>query len=141
MIEFLMSAKANMSEYLGLPFTLNISYLSNIKTLCENSPLLLWNKIKTDVLYTPGHTVDSITFRIDDYVFSGDSLIPGIKTVYRKKSGGDPVVIENSINKIYNTFSENNILLPGHGSEIKLNESKQVNLFDSLNYHSGFCKI
>lgn len=141
MITPLLSAKANMSEYMERPLTLNTSYLSNIKILIENGKLLLWNKVGIYVLNTPGHTIDSITFRIDNYVFSGDSLIPGMRIVYRKKAGGDPVESANSISNIYKTFNEYNVLLPGHGGESNLAESKQVNVFCQLNYNSGFCKI
>ena len=141
MIEVLLSAKANMSEYMEIPLTLNAAYLSNIEILNESASLLLWNKVGIYVLNTPGHTTDSITFQIDNYVFSGDSLIPGMKNIYRKKTGGDPVESATSINNIYNTFMEHNILLPGHGGEKSLGESKQAKVFCSIKYHTGFCKV
>src|SRR5665648_434309 len=92
----LSSEKSNMSEYLQRPFTLNTSYLNNIEFLNKNCNTLLWNEIGVYIMYTPGHTNDSITFQIDNYIFSGDSLIPGLKIVYRKKTGGDSLMSANS---------------------------------------------
>ena len=141
MIEPLLSAKINISAYMENDITLNISYLNNIEFLEENSNLLLWDLVNLNVLFTPGHTIDSITFQINKYVFTGDSLIPGKKTVYRKKTGGNIMLSTDSINKIYNLFTGDNILLPGHGKEFTLNESKCVNEFCSLDWHSGFSLI
>jgi len=141
MIRLLMSAKDNMSEYMETPFTLNASYLGNIEIVNGKGMLVRWKKIDILILDTPGHSNDCITFRIDNYVFSGDSLIPGMKNVYRRKTGGDPVKGANSINNIYYTFKDHNILLPGHGGVSTLAESKLVNVFCQLNYNTGFSKI
>jgi len=141
MVPSLLSAKANMSEYMEIPFILNSTYLKNIVILNEDNQLSLWKNMSVDVIFTPGHTTDSITFLIDKYVFSGDSLIPGIKNVYRKKSGGNSEENIKSINSIYNTFMEYNVLLPGHGAENTLAKSKKVTEFCSLDYQSGFSEI
>jgi len=141
MVEPLFSAKLNMSEYMGKTFTLNKSYYRNIEFLLEMSSSLLWNIVDVYVLSTPGHTVESISFKIDRFVFTGDSLIPGMKTVYRKKTGGNLLDNENSIKKIYNLFVGEKVLLPGHGKEFTLSKSKRVNTFCSLDSFSGFSMI
>lgn len=141
MIGNLTSSKNNISAYMERPFTLNNEYTKNIEILEENCDLYLWNDLQVFILLTPGHTEDSITFQIDKYIFSGDALIPGAKIVYRKKTGGDYMTGKVSVNKIYNKFAEHHILLPGHGKECSLNDSKCINTFQSLNYHLGFYEI
>ncbi len=61
---------------------------------------------------TPGHTPDSVCYRVGDRLFTGDHII-----------GGSTVVVENmgdyleSLRKIQDTGLE--ILLPGHGPRIE----------------------
>ncbi len=44
--------------------------------------------VKLEALYTPGHTEDSYSFRMDDRVFTGDTLL--IRGTGRTDQGGDP---------------------------------------------------
>ncbi|MCX6897054.1 MAG: MBL fold metallo-hydrolase [Verrucomicrobia bacterium] len=138
MINGLLSARENMSEYLQNPWTICAPYLDNLEVLVESSSLVFWNRIRVNILHTPGHTEDSITYQIANYVFSGDSLIPGLRIVYRKKSGGDALKSIASIKRIQDSFSGESILLPGHGRECTLTEAARLTEFRPLISHAGF---
>ncbi len=140
-IKYLFSAKANMSEYVGRPFVLKPQYQENIKFVFDRDTVKLWDNASAYILFTPGHTDDSMTFQVGNYILSGDSLIPGMKTFCRKRVGGDPISSANSIRRIFFEFANSYILLPGHGKEYTLAESQVVNKYYPLNSESGFCEI
>ena len=133
MLDGLFNVRLNTSLYHEQPFVLSDRYLRNIKLLNEGYNFMLWDTHKLFAVYTPGHTKDCVSFGIDNFLFSGDSLIPGKKIFYRKKMS-DHKAIANSIEKIFNIFDsiEKIILLPGHGKDFLLNESKSVDVFNRL---------
>ena len=138
----LFCVRLNTSLYHEQPFVLNNCYIHNIKFLNEGFNFMLWDKHKLFVAYTPGHTKDCVSFKIDNLLFSGDALIPGKKVFYRKKMS-DHKAIVNSVEKIYNLVGsiEKIILLPGHGKDFLLNESKAVDIFNKLKTNDGFTEI
>ena len=93
------------------------------------------DKLKLRALYTPGHTSDSFSFLMDNYLFSGDTLlINGTgRTDFQNGSAKD------AYNSIFNKLlklSDETLLYPGHdykgekvstiGKEKKINPRLQV---------------
>lgn len=62
------------------------------------------------IIPTPGHNPSCLTFMIDQMIFSGDSYIPGVKTV-TNLPGGNRAQAEESIRKI---LSFGGTIYPGH---------------------------
>ena len=77
--ETLLSDKLNFSRYYGDPFVL--SRPENVAIVADGEELALFDDIKARAVYTPGHSPGCVTWIVDDAVFTGDSLIPGVKTV------------------------------------------------------------
>lgn len=75
----LFSDKLNMSRYAETPFV--CAYPDNIITISDGDEIDLDNDLKPKAIFTPGHNPSCITWIIDDAIFTGDSYIPGIKTV------------------------------------------------------------
>lgn len=140
MVEGLFSTKLNTSLYHEKPYVLNENYIKNMRILEKHNNLLLWKEYDVIILYTPGHTDDSISIKMTNYLFSGDALIPGIKSSYRKKIK-NLELIKSSIQYIYNSFQNNILLFPGHGKEFILGESKEVEIFYKLNKTNEFVEI
>lgn len=73
-------------------------------------------ELELDVLYTPGHTMNSIcllgTGVNGSFLIAGDTLFNA--GVGHCKSGGDPVTLFASIQKIKKTLPSNTIIYPGH---------------------------
>jgi hydroxyacylglutathione hydrolase len=140
MIDRLFSVKLNTSLYHEKPYTLHKCFSNNFVNIEEGMNQLLWEDENLFVLYTPGHTKDSISLYIDNYLFSGDALIPG-KKVFSRRNMSDSDAIRSSLDKIYCRFSDETILLPGHGKEFLLGESKSVKKYCSLEQGNEFIEL
>lgn len=84
---------------------------------------------KFEVIYTPGHTNDSISFYFYEYnfIFAGDFLFKG--TIGRTDlPTGSPIEMKQSIEKIKN-YSDRIKVYPGHGDTTNLGEEKDTNPF------------
>ena len=74
-----LNEKMNLSKYHDSPFI--FSREDSIESISDGSKIELDNEIKAQAIYTPGHNPSCITWIIKDCLFTGDSYIPGIKTV------------------------------------------------------------
>lgn len=124
-IKGLRSSKINMSIYTDFPFEIKDG---NFITVYNNSRIILDEELLATVISTPGHSNDCISFHIDNYLFTGDSLIPGIK-VHTKSKGANTELANLSINQIFNNYSPETIVCPGH-SDIKI--LKEINITDCI---------
>jgi sulfur dioxygenase len=102
----------------------------------KDNEIIYVDKLEIKVIYTPGHTKDSYSFLMDDYLFSGDTLLIN-GTGRTDFQGGNS---EDSYNSIFNRLlklSEETLLYPAHdyngqnvstiGKEKKFNPRLQVN--------------
>lgn len=97
----------------------------NYKNLKEGE--LSTGNFKLDVIYTPGHTSDSVTFYFKDeqFMFTGDFLFKG--TIGRTDlSTGNFEEMQKSIRKIL-AYSDIIKLYPGHGDNTTLGLEKKYN--------------
>ena len=70
-------------------------------------------KLEIEVLATPGHTDDSVSYRIGKYVFTGDALL--VRGTGRTDfQNGDAGQLYDSITKVLFALPDDTILLPGH---------------------------
>ena len=67
-----------------------------------------------EVMHSPGHTPGSLCFRIENYLFTGDTLL--YKSVGRTDiPGGDSFALVHSISQIFESCNGSGVILPGHG--------------------------
>lgn len=79
------------------------------------------------VIHTPGHTVGSVCYLIDDILFSGDTLFNA--SIGRTDfPGGSFSQISSSIKKLY-ALPESTVLLSGHGEQTNILSEKRYNPF------------
>ena len=82
-----------------------------------------------EVIYTPGHTKDSVSFYFKEYdsMFVGDFVFKG--TIGRTDlPTGDYKEMINSIEKL-KTYPDETILYPGHGDITTLKDEKENNKY------------
>jgi len=80
------------------------------------------------VLFTPGHTEGSVCFQIEDFIFTGDTLLKG-KIGRIDLPGGDEHTMKKSLKRI-SKLPTGIIIYPGHGESTTLsNELKYNNEF------------
>ena len=83
---------------------------------------------KIKALKTPGHSLDSISYLIGDYLFSGDTLFKG--SIGRADfPGGDYETLIGSINEKYRVLDSNTVVYPGHGEKTSLDYEFNNNPF------------
>lgn len=114
----LADSKINLSFYHQTPITYNGN---NIEVINEKESINLFHAINIEVIETPGHNEGSLTFKIEDSIFTGDSLIPGTPVVTKLKSGNKTQAL-SSIIKIRNSIAKNATVYPGHGASILVDE-------------------
>ena len=115
------SSILNLSEYLEIPYIVKIDPL----LLKDQDEIELWDGIMAIAHYTPGHNSESMSFQINNNLFTGDALIPGIK-VYTKFKGGNKKIAQNTIRAIIGKFPPEQVIWPGHGQECFLKDCKIV---------------
>ena len=79
---------------------------------------LIWNEVKLKFIQTPGHSNGSISVLVDNYLFCGDLLIQGEKTV-TKLPGGSSIILKHTLSKLKNEISPNVLIYSGHGKNFK----------------------
>lgn len=72
------------------------------------------NGIEVEAIHLPGHCIDSIVWKMDHALFTGDTLLAG-------KIGSTPGYMErsllvNSINTKLMSLNDNFLVFPGHGA-------------------------
>jgi len=75
----LLSDKLNFSKYHEEPFVLETP--ENIELVNDGDVVELDLSLQARAVFTPGHSPDCVTWIVDEALFTGDSFIPGVKTV------------------------------------------------------------
>ena len=105
----LASERLNFSRYHEDP----INYVLDNVVICDDgNEIDLFDGVKAVVHYTPGHNPACLTYEVGDYLFTGDSYIPGIKVV-TNLPGGDKTLAAESVEKILR-LAEEKMICPGH---------------------------
>lgn len=83
---------------------------------------------KFEVVFTPGHTIDSVSYYFYEYnfLFDGDFIFKN--TIGRTDLGGDDIDMINSLKKI-STFNKKMKLYPGHGESTILFDELENNIY------------
>lgn len=113
--------KINLTFYHGEPLCF---VGGDVRITKEGDKVQLFEGLEMEIIETPGHHPSCICFKAGNYLFSGDSYIPGVPVVTKLK-GGNRTQAEESEERIKSLVKENTMLCPGHG-DIK----KELNTID-----------
>lgn len=107
----LSDSKLNLSFYHEEP--INLTY-DKIELLREGDRVELFSGVEMLSIETPGHNKGSLSFFMEKFIFTGDSLVPGYKVVTKLKSGS---IDENlaSLSKLDNIMNSDTLVCSGHG--------------------------
>jgi glyoxylase-like metal-dependent hydrolase (beta-lactamase superfamily II) len=96
--------------------------------LLEGGETMKWIGREFRVIHTPGHSPGSVTFRLDDQVFSGDVLFAG--SIGRTDlPGGDYETLMRSIHDVLMEMPEETRVYPGHGPATTIGREQASNPF------------
>lgn len=90
------SDKLNMSKYHEDPVVFDSV---NVMVCGDGSRIVLFDGAEAKVHYTPGHNPSCLSYEVGDFLFTGDSYIPGIKVV-TNLPGGEKALAQESMDKI-----------------------------------------
>lgn len=114
-VEALYSAKKNLSKYHEAPMAYKGTKL---EALTDGLFVELYPEVHLKAIATPGHTLDSMSFLINDkYLFTGDAYIPNAQVVSKLPGGNKAVAAESK--KLLIELSRGRVLLPGHGDILR----------------------
>lgn len=116
----LKSAKESMAAHFRLS-----QQPVNVDILCRDGDELPFADTKIKVLHTPGHSVGSVCYLLNNTLFSGDTLF----FEDRGRSDfptGNTEDIKNSLNRLFK-LDCNAVVYPGHGQSTTLEHERKHN--------------
>lgn len=85
-------------------------------------------KLKISVIKTPGHTPGGVTLKIDDTLFTGDTLFKGSIGRTDFEFGSYEEIIDSINNKLM-VYNDNTKVYPGHGPSTTIGYERKFNPF------------
>lgn len=121
--EYLKDSKKNLSSMMSLG---NVELEAD--RLLKDGDKLTLGKSTVEIIYTPGHTPGGISIKIDNCIFTGDTLFAG--SVGRTDfAGGSYEEIIRSVNERLIIYPDDTIIYPGHGPSSTIGKEKDSNPF------------
>lgn len=108
----LMSDKLNFSRYYGEPFIFDSP--DNVKLVNDGDCISLFDGVEIKAVATPGHSPGCVTWLTSNAIFTGDSYIPGVKTVANLPHSDKDLALKNEA--LIRQMVENRSIYPGHAA-------------------------
>ena len=108
----LMSDKLNFSRYYGEPFIFDSP--DNVKLVNDGDCISLFDGVEIKAVATPGHSPGCVTWLTSNAIFTGDSYIPGVKTVANLPHSDKDLAMKNEA--LIRQMVENRSIYPGHAA-------------------------
>ena len=119
-VEGLSSARMNGSLYAGKPYVVGNECISYVR---EGSKIKLFKDHSVLVYQTPGHNKDCVSYHVNDCLFTGDALIPGVRVHLRSKQSNKTTAYQ-TIDRIFKEFNPGTMIYPGHKEKCLLKDIK-----------------
>lgn len=114
------SAQRNLASHITpLPYEVVKEY----RTVSEGDVLTI-GSCQITVLHTPGHTPGGVCYRVEDVLFTGDTLFAG--SMGRTDLGGNPAEMRASLKRLA-SLPGNAAVHPGHGGSTTLEQERRTN--------------
>ena len=108
----LLSDKLNFSRYYGDPFIFDSP--DNVKLVRDGECINLFEGVEIKAVATPGHSPGCVTWVTKDAIFTGDSYIPGVKTVSNLPHSDKELALKSEA--LIRDMVENRSIYPGHAA-------------------------
>lgn len=110
-IKSVQDIRLNLSKYTSEPYRV---YSSHFVELSDGERIELFPEIELIALQADGHSQDSMVYKIDKCLFTGDAYIPTLDVV-TKLPGADKKRAEESLRMIEKLIEEEQLIVhPGH---------------------------
>jgi len=91
----------------------------------KDSDQIVIGPFKLEVISVPGHSSDSVVFKIDDLLFTGDTLTAGL--VGQTASAYGETMLVNTLRSRILSLPGDYTILPGHGPPSTLSAERRFN--------------
>lgn len=108
----LLSDKLNFSRYYGDPFIFDTP--DNVKLVRDGECISLFEGVEIKAVATPGHSPGCVTWVTENAIFTGDSYIPGVKTVANLPHSDKELALKSEA--LIRDMVENRSIYPGHAA-------------------------
>lgn len=125
-LEKIRDSKKNLSSDFGKPISFNLR--DETVVMLANRDLIEVHDMRIMVMSTRGHSDCSLTYILDDFIFTGDFIFKGSIGRTDFYSSNTSIMI-NSITNFLSYFREDKVLLPGHGEDTTLIHERRTNYY------------
>ncbi|NNN21467.1 MAG: MBL fold metallo-hydrolase [Acidimicrobiales bacterium] len=100
------------------------SMLSSYDLIIQDEAIYKCGDLEIQAIHTPGHTLGSVCFHLKGthVLFSGDTLFPGGPGNTSFPGGDFKTIIKSITTRIFQSYSADTLVLPGHGKSTYLRE-------------------
>ena len=120
----LFDTKKNFSKYHPEIEPFIFQYKDGVEILSDGGLIHLFEEDYMEVLFTPGHDVSCVSYVVEDNLFTGDSYIPGLKTVCTFPRSDKELALRSTL-LLKDMEKQGYIVLCGHHSYNKLTKNKR----------------
>jgi len=107
--DMLADGKLSLARYYGIL----VKAFPNNRIICREGDVVpLFDDVYAVVYETPGHHSSCLVFAVGDFLFTGDSYIPGAEVVI-ELPGSDPELAQQSVERIL-SLAECKLIMCGH---------------------------
>ena len=104
------------------------AFNKNVDLFLKENDIIKLNNFEVECIETPGHTKGGLVFKINENVFTGDTLFTG--SIGRTDlEGGNYEEIMNSLKNKLVSLNDDCIVFPGHGPRSTIRNEKMTNPF------------
>ena len=114
-LDELLNDKLNFSRYYGDPFVLGSP--EKVTLIDDEEAVELFDGIEAKAIYTPGHSPSCVTWLVGDLLFTGDSFIPGVKTVTNVPHSNKEQAAASE--ELIHELADKRVVYAGHSPEIR----------------------
>ena len=105
--------RLNLTKYMEEPYVVETD---NLVEVDEGDEVTLFDDTLLQVLKTDGHSPDSLSFRVNNMLFTGDAYIPPLPVV-TKLPGANKPIAQQSLERIISLVEKESLtVMPGHYS-------------------------
>lgn len=119
----LKNPEKNLSSFLSHPFTVKREIV-----ILEDGQSVALDDLRLTVLHTPGHTPGGICLKVNNAVFTGDTLFAGSIGRTDFPGASEEQLLQSIRDKLIN-LADDTIVYPGHGPESTMGREKRTNPF------------
>ena len=110
----LRDCRLNTSKYTPEPYVVESNLINE---LSDNETILIFEDTEVEALMTDGHSPDSMSYIVGEWIFTGDAYIPTCNVITRLP-GGNKEKAARSVERIIQMVDDEKlIIMPGHHIE------------------------